>query len=139
MATDIDSPARSSHEKKNMRLYMRELGGAIVLYAVLLVISLTVGTRMADSALRTALFITPMIGFGAAIWAIARSLRRMDEFERQSTLETLALTAALTMGITFTYGFLENAGYPRLSMFVVWPLMAAIWGVINCVKAVVSR
>ena len=69
----------------------------------------------------------PMIGVVLAIWAIIRHHRRVDEYIRTRTLEYLAISAAVTAGWTMTYGFLEIAGFPRLSMFVVWPVMGAIW------------
>lgn len=34
----------------------------------------------------------------------------------------------------FTYGFLETAGYPRLSMFTVWPLMGGVGGALTCIR-----
>jgi hypothetical protein len=61
------------------------------------------------------------------IWAVARQVRRMDEYQRSVMLETIAVAFAITGGVTFTYGFLENAGYPRLSMFTVWGVMGVSW------------
>jgi len=29
--------------------------------------------------------------------------------------------------LTFSYGFLEGLGYPKLSMFTVWPTLAVLW------------
>jgi hypothetical protein len=49
-------------------------------------------------------------------------------------LENLAVAAAVTAGASLTYGFLENAGFPKLSMFVVWPVMGAVWGVSACFR-----
>jgi hypothetical protein len=54
-------------------------------------------------------------------------------------LENIALAAAITVAATFTYGFLETVGYPKMSMFVVWILMAASFGAVNCVRAWVGR
>jgi hypothetical protein len=51
----------------------------------------------------------------------------MDELQRKLQFEALALAFAGTALLTFGYGFLEGVGLPRLSMFVVWPLMAALW------------
>ena len=39
----------------------------------------------------------------------------------------LGLSIAATALLSFGYGFLEGLGYPRLSMFGVWPLMAVLW------------
>ena len=47
--------------------------------------------------------------------------------QRKLQLEALAMAFAGTALITFGYGFLEGAGLPKLSMFVVWPIMAALW------------
>lgn len=40
-----------------------------------------------------------------------------------------AITVAFfgTAVLSFGYGFVENAGAPRLSMFAVWPLMGTLW------------
>ena len=51
----------------------------------------------------------------------------------------MAIAAAVTAGWTFTYGFLENAGYPRLSMFIVWPVMGAVWGLLACIDTLRHR
>jgi hypothetical protein len=123
------------HEKKVMRPYFRELAGAISVYIVLLLGAITVGRPMADGALRTLVLVSPMIGFVLMLRAIARHVARIDEYMRQRLLQSFAFAAAITAGLTFTYGFLETCGYPRMSMFVVWPIMAAAWGATDFVRA----
>ena len=59
--------------------------------------------------------------------AVVRQLRRMDELARRIQLEALGLSFVCTALITFSYGFLETAGLPRLSMFYVWPVMGLVW------------
>ena len=76
---------------------------------------------------RIALLASPVLAILLVIRAVVRQIRRSDEFIRKTTAEHLAIAATATAGITFTYGFLELAGFPRLSMFFVWPLMAAAW------------
>jgi hypothetical protein len=115
------------HEKRVKRLYYRELGLAMLVYIALLFSAIKLGRPMPDGALRTAVLVLPIIGFLLAIWAIARHLRRIDEYMRQTMLETFAIGAAVTAAVTFTYGFLETAGFPRLSMFAVWPIMGGSW------------
>ena len=118
-----------SQGAKNIKYY-RELGGSLVLYAAVLVAALSFGKGMAPGPAQTALYVSPMIPFMLAVWAVVRQIRRSDEFIRKTTLEHVAIAAAITAGWTFTYGFLENAGYPRLSMFTVWPVMGAAWGLL---------
>ena len=51
---------------------------------------------------------------------------------RLRSLEGLAVAAAVTAGLTLTYGFLESAGFPKLSMFWVWGVMGPVWGAHAC-------
>jgi hypothetical protein len=122
------------HEKRVNRIYLRELGGALLAYLAILMAAIQFGRPMEDGILRTLVLASPMTGFCLAVWAVARHVRRVDEFIRQSTLETLAIAAAVTAGLSFTYGFLETAGYPKLSMFTVWPVMGGVWGALTCLR-----
>lgn len=121
----------SAAERKAGGRYMRELFGSIAVYMILLMASVTYGPAMDFGFLKTIVLATPVIGFFLMIWAVARQVGRMDEYQRIVMLETFTLAAAVTAGVTFTYGFLESAGYPRLSMFLVWGVMGASWLVIG--------
>jgi hypothetical protein len=117
----------SETERKAGRQYMRELWGTVAIYGAILIPSVKYGPAMDPGALKTIVLVCPMIGFFLMIWAVARQVRRMDEYQRGVMLETIAIAFAITGGVTFTYGFLENAGYPRLSMFTVWGVMGVSW------------
>ncbi len=119
--------------------YVKELSGAMLLYAVALTLALTLGPRTQPGALQTAVYVSPMLPFLLAVWAIVRQIRRSDEFMRKTVVEQIAITAAVTAGWTFTYGFLENAGYPKLSMFTVWPAMAVVWAVLAIIENLRNR
>jgi len=121
------------------RRYQKELGFALLLYMALLVGALLLSADMQTGALRTVLLLSPMLAFALAVRAIVRLVRDTDEFLRKSMLEQLAIAAAGTAGITFTYGFLEMAGFPKLSMFMVWPLMGALWVAASVVHWLRSR
>jgi hypothetical protein len=127
------------HEKRIAKIYFRELFGALALYGVLLTAAIHFGRPMAPGTLRTLVLLSPMIGFGAGIWAIARLVGRTDEYVRLRMLENLALSAAITAGVTFTYGFLETAGYPKLSMFTVWMVLCGSFGVVQLVRKLLGR
>lgn len=126
-------------EKKVARVYYRELGGALAVYGVLLVGAIRFGRPMDAGVARTLVLLTPMLGFGLAIWAIARHLNRIDEYMRKYMLEAVAIAAAITCGLTFTYGFLETAGFPRLSMFTVWMVMCGATGAVCAVRSILKR
>ena len=77
--------------------YYKELAGAMVLYAVVLVVALTVGKGMAPGLAQTALFVSPMIPFMLAVWAVVRQIRRSDEFIRKTTLEHIAIASTIDL------------------------------------------
>ena len=109
--------------------YILELGGALILYAVLLI-----GANALERAvqpvgnLKLAINLVPMIGMVAAAWAILRGLWRMDEMQRRIQFDAIAISFLGTALITFGWGFAEGAGLPHLLAFAVWPIMGTLWG-----------
>jgi hypothetical protein len=127
------------HEHKIFLRYTVELLGTLFLYALVLVVSINVGRPMPAGLGRTLLLVSPMAPFLLAVGVIVRQVRRVDEYIRLQILENVAIAAAVTAGWTFTYGFLENAGFSRLSMFTVWPVMGAVWFVLAIVRCMAGR
>ena len=68
-----------------------------------------------------------MIPIIFTIRAIVNFLTNTDEMEREIQLKSLAISLAGTAFVTFTYGFLEGVGLPKISMFFVWPVIAFLW------------
>ena len=126
-------------EREANQKYRVELFSAMVVYMVVLVGSIMLAKPMEPGAARTLLLITPAIPMAFAVWAIARHFRRMDEFVRLRSLEGLAIAAAVTACLSITYGFLESAGFPKLSMFWVWGVMGLVWGAFACLRCKFSR
>ena len=125
-------------QKQVLSRYLREMGLALAVYAVLLVGSIKFGRPLPEGMLRTVALMAPMLGFIGMIWAIARHVGGIDEYQRKFILDTWAIAAALTAAATFSYGFLETAGYPKISMFSVWIIMCGAWGIV-CIARVVSQ
>jgi hypothetical protein len=112
------------------RRYVTELGAGLSAYTAVLVVTLMLLNRHDVGApWRAVVALAPMLPGCATCWAIVRQLARVDELQRRIQYESIAIAFAATALLTFSYGFLENVGYPRLSMFSVWPVMGAIWGV----------
>ena len=126
-------------QKQVVSRYKREMILSLLLYAVLLTASIKFARPMPDSLLRTVALASPMLGFLCAIWAIARHVRGIDEYQRQFLLETWALAAALTAAATFSYGFLETAGFPKISMFAVWIIMCGAWVTVGLGRCLLKR
>ena len=110
------------------RRYMIEMTSALAVYGVLLVGSIELLTHVAiASPWRDLIALCPMAPAAAVAWIVLRELRRMDELQRRIQLEALGFSFAGTAILTFSYGFLEGLGYPKLSMFTVWPILAVLW------------
>jgi len=127
------------YEKRVAKAYNRELFVSLVLYAVLLVCAIKWGRPMEDGVLRTLVLLSPMIGFAGALWVIVRHFARIDEYQRMRALENLGLAAAITAGLTFTYGFLETAGFPKLSMFTVWVVLCLSTVAVQLVRKLLDK
>lgn len=115
------------HEKSIQRRYLIELFGAIGVHSVLLALAVVYGKDLPAGAARTLVLSSPIIGIALAVWAIVRQMGRVDEFVRKINLENIAIAAAVTAALALSYGYLELAGFPRVSMFAVWPVMGASW------------
>ncbi len=113
----------------NSKQYLKELGLALLAYVAVLSGSIIwlEGHPTLPSPWREMIALSAMLPGALMVWSIMLQLRRLDELQRRVQFEAFALAFAGTAFITFSYGFLEGLGYPRLSMFVVWPLMAALW------------
>jgi hypothetical protein len=126
-------------EREARRKYILELSGAMLLYAGVLVGSIFLAGRMQPGTTRTLLLLAPAIPMLLAVWAIVRQFGRMDEFVRLRSLESLGVAAAITAALTFSYGFLESAGFPKVSMFWVWGVMGVSWAMIASVRCWVRQ
>lgn len=109
--------------------FLVPMASGFAAYAAMLIVSqrLLAGDPDYSTAIRIALSLAPMAPAAFLCWTIVRSIGRLDEMQRKLQLEALALAFAGTALITFGYGFLEGVGLPKLSMFIVWPLMATLW------------
>lgn len=107
--------------------YFKEFFAALLAYMVALILSVTLLAHVESQILRPILALLPMVPGFAMCWIVLRQLRRVDELQRRIQLEAMGFAFAGTALVTFSYGFLEIAGYERLSMFLIWPLMAILW------------
>jgi hypothetical protein len=126
-------------EREATRKYLLEFGGAMASYLVVLFFSLRLARQLDDGLVRTLLLLTPMIPVALALWAFMRQMKRMDEFVRMRSLQSLALAGGITGGFALTYGFLENAGLQRLSMFTVWMVFGGSWAAVSVAQSLYCR
>ncbi|WP_151722369.1 hypothetical protein [Acinetobacter ursingii] len=104
-----------------------ELVLAITFYVVILIISLKALTHIENQSLKVLVSLLPVLPVILVIWVIIRQFIRFDELQRKIQLQALAISFLGTAFLTFSYGFLENIGFPKLTMFIVWPMMGTFW------------
>jgi hypothetical protein len=111
------------------RTYLKEFAAAMLAYFVVLPASIVVIQHHAHVWWRFPVALAPLIPLLLLLRAIVRSFRRLDELQRRIQLDALAFAFAGSALLTFTYGLLENVGFPRLSYGYVWSVMGALWGI----------
>ncbi|EPG35903.1 hypothetical protein [Acinetobacter colistiniresistens] len=110
-----------------------ELLIAIAIYMVVLIGSLKALNFIDIQWLKIVVSLTPMLPALAIAYVIIQQFKRFDELQQKIQLHALGMSFVGTSLITFSYGFLENVGFPKLTMFVIWPMMAVLWSIATAV------
>lgn len=117
-------------EQSVSKTYVREFLTAMIAYAVVLIVSVSLLKNGPSEAWwRIPLALTPMIPIFFALRAFLRFFHRSDELQRRIQLEAFALSFGITCVVTFSYGLLEYAGFPALNWTWVPAFMIALWGI----------
>jgi len=118
------------NQKQLMQRYYKELIGASIIYSSVLIVSVTLLKQYEfPQVWRVVISIAPSIPVALVILAIMRLLINSDELQQRIQLFATAFSAAVTGFVTFSYGFLENVGFPKFSTFLVFPMLVLIWGI----------
>jgi hypothetical protein len=92
------------------------------------VLSLAFNNNLIPKALLIPAALLPMVPAVLAAFASMDGFRSMDELQRRIQSEGILFSFFISAIVTFSYGFLEvYAGFPRVSMFFVWPVLAIGW------------
>lgn len=78
----------------------------------------------------------PIWGMFLVVW---RYYRRIDEFEKQKFLETLALSFGIGSSLVCTWAFLADAGLTWLDITWAWPTLAISWALTSGIMHVARR
>ncbi|TNJ47775.1 hypothetical protein [Phaeobacter sp. B1627] len=110
-----------------MRGMIALLVGLLAYAGMLFLSKMLFAQGIETQGMRLLVSLSPMLPAAFICGVIIWQIRHLDEMQRKLQFEALALAVAGTALITFGYGFLEGAGFPKLSMFVVLPLISTIW------------
>ncbi len=112
---------------ESCKLYRKQSLFALVLYAVVLVISIGIISHFHLGWWRIPIAITPVLPCLLFVRAFVAMMDSFDELEKRIALQSLAFAFAATAVLTLTYGFLQNVGLPDVNWVWVWPLMGSLF------------
>ncbi|RJP46519.1 MAG: hypothetical protein C4583_18780 [Anaerolineaceae bacterium] len=113
------------------RRYLREFIYSMIAYILTLSLSLIGLGYLGDyplNAARVVVALAPVIPIGFMIFAFLKYLKGIDELQQRIQLQAIGFAAGTTSLLTFSYGFLENVGFPPISLLWVFPIMILLWG-----------
>jgi hypothetical protein len=96
-------------------------------------------SRATTQALALAAMLLPAAPIWAMLAVVWRYYRRIDEFEKQRFLETLAISFGVSSCLVGTYTVIADAGWPELAMGWSWPTLWVSWALIGVVMHFVRR
>lgn len=113
----------------------------MTLYAVALTCSiLAIRAYSPTGALLYALAVLPALPIGGSIWVFLRSLEKMDEYLRAVMSGRFITTTGILLFVCTAWGFLENnAGAHEFSLYLVYPVFWAIFGIVGALSAIFGR
>jgi hypothetical protein len=118
-------------EKRSQREVQRSYAVRLVMgfgsYAVLLVAVVWWLNRSPDTPWRIPVALLPVLPIVYGLWSMRRYFVEADELQKRMQLEGYAFGFAGAAMATLTYGFLEMAGFPRLTAWWYWSGMAVFW------------
>lgn len=118
------------NQKDLAKRYFKEFGISMLAYVVVLLVCITILKNVdLPKAAQIVVALLPVIPTIFSVIAVMRWLRDSDELQQKTQLQAVAFSAVLTGLITFSYGFLENVGFPHFPTTFVFPIMIALWGV----------
>lgn len=108
---------------------MLVFGVAMLAYSAVLIVSLMFLRENHDSPWRIPVTVAPVIPIVFAMQTVIRAVRRMDEMRRHIHLEAVLIAYFATVILCFSYGFLENVGFPSFNTMWVGVAMICLWGI----------
>jgi hypothetical protein len=110
--------------------YLQQFFFAVFMYVVTLSASVILLRNFEfGRAWQIIISILPALPIIFLLIILMRLLSNSDELQQRINLLAVTFSAVLTGLITFSYGFLENVGAPKLPTFAVLPMLFVFWGI----------
>ncbi|HCR72717.1 MAG TPA: hypothetical protein DIW23_14835 [Anaerolineae bacterium] len=118
------------NQNEVMKRYFKEFGIAMGTYVVAVIVSTTILNNFEfPKFAQIVITLIPVVPTIFVVVAILRALRESDELQQRIQLQAVTFSAITTGLITFSYGFLENVGFPPFPSIWILPIMFMLWGI----------
>jgi hypothetical protein len=126
----VDYKERKMKQSEIMVRYLREFVAAIFAYVIAIVASnsLLPYYPLFHSPWAIPISLAPVIPVIFVLHAIVGLLLNSDELQQRIQLLAIGFAAGVTGFLTFSYGFLEGIGFPKISFVWVLPMLVVFWG-----------
>lgn len=111
--------------------YLREFIYSMIAYVLTLSLSIIAVNLLADypfTPAQVVVALAPVVPVAFMVYFFMRFLSSIDELQQRIQLLAIGFAAGTTGLLTFSYGFLENIGFPSISLLWVFPTMILLWG-----------
>lgn len=117
------------NQNKVVKRYMKEFFWSILAYVIVLIVSITIlKITKFWHPIQALIALLPVIPIIFVILSIMRGVRDSDELQQKVQYNAIMFSAVATGFITFSYGLLENVGFPPFPTIWVLPTMFILWG-----------
>lgn len=117
------------NQRQVVKRYYKEFALSMSSYVIVLIASTwALNNIELAKAIQVVVVLVPVVPILFVIAAILRALRDSDELIRRIQLQAVVFSAITTGLVTFTYGFLENIGFPHFPTIWILPIMFMLWG-----------
>jgi hypothetical protein len=123
---DRQDTAPSAGDIRRKRAYFKEFVPAMVLYSL----AVGVGTSLGpDTTAKKVFFMSATMGAALlGTWAIIRSLKRLDEYERAMTYQAMAISFGVAMIVALFIALAASARLGISKEVGSWaPFMSGMW------------
>ncbi|SFU54325.1 hypothetical protein [Alicyclobacillus macrosporangiidus] len=115
--------------KGSAKRYVIQVSVSMAVYIVSLLLSIWLLQTYPHGGWRLPIAVLPVLPLCVVVWAAIQFVSGLDELQRSIHLQAVTFSFLVTVVLTLTYGFLEQAGLPHIPVLYVPLLMCALWGI----------
>jgi hypothetical protein len=113
--------------RRARRRYLLEFSVGMAVYTATVFASAAWLRANAESPWRLVIALVPLLPIAVTVVALIRFYLQQDELQKRQQVESLAFAFVGSSFLVITYGFRETAGFPRVTVWWVWVVMATLW------------